>query len=236
LAKTTQRQNVQWTIECLYCGNYLYRLQDKRLKCSACHKKISLNKTNKIITLIDAYCQDETANAAAQRLQLSYSSVWKYYEVFRLLSAEICEKEYEKIREESCEYEEYYYLQKTKKSKREAIFDAQNFLTFDYKGHIYTLLLPSLKKYKTQMLEDSVEDVYLDEFNKFKRISRIIKVSKHYNTIVEFWDYFERAIVRYKGIESEAFIYFLKEFEFKFNHTKDEAKNLLIEAYFKGKR
>jgi DNA-directed RNA polymerase subunit M/transcription elongation factor TFIIS len=227
---------VKWTQECLYCGNYLYRLKDNRLKCSACHKKISLQKTNKIITLIDAFVENESANAAAKRLKLSYSSVWAYYEEFRYLSAKISEEEYSDKRDEKCEYEEYFYLEKTKKSKREAIFDAHNFLTFDYHGHIYTLLLPSLKKYRSQMLQDSVEDAYLDEFNKFKRISRIIKVSKHYNTIVKFWDYFENAIVIYKGIESEAFIYFLKEFEFKFNHTKEEAKDLLLHHYFKEKQ
>jgi len=224
---------VKWTIECLYCGNTLYRLKDKRLKCSKCHKKISLNKTNKILTLIESYINDESAHAAAKRLHLSYSSVWTYYEEFRYLSAKICEEEYNSKREEKCEYEEYFYLEKTKKSKREAIFDAHNFLTFDYHGHIYTLLLPSLKKYKTQMLQDNIEDAYLDEFNKFKRISRIIKVSKHYNTIVEFWDYFEKSILKYKGIRNDAFIYFLKECEFKFNHTKEEATTLLIEKYFK---
>jgi len=212
----------------------MYRLKDNRLKCSKCNKKISLQKTNKIFTLISSFVENESANAASKRLKLSYSSVWAYYEEFRLLSAKICEEEYERIRDKKCEYEEYFYLEKTKKSKREAIFDAHNFLTFDYNGHIYTLLLPSLKKYKTQMLEDSIEDAYLDEFNKFKRISRIIKVSKHYNTIVEFWNYFENSIVKYKGVESDSFIYFLKEFEFKFNHTKDEAKELLIKEYFKG--
>jgi len=221
-------------VECLYCGNYMYRLKDNRLKCSYCHKKISLIKTNKIITLIHTFIENESAHAAAKRLHLSYASVWSYYEEFRLLCAKISEEEYEKKRDENCEYEEYFYLQKTKKSKKEAIFDAHNFLTFDYHSHIYTLLLPSLKKYKNQMIEDELQDTYLEEFNKFKRLSRIIKVSKHYNNIVKFWNYFEEKIVQYKGIKSEHFIYFLKEFEFKYNHTKDEAKELLLEAYFKG--
>ena len=224
---------MQWTLTCLYCGNALYRLNDNRVKCSYCHKKISLKKTNKILTLIDAYVENESANAASKRLKLAYSSVWAYYEEFRYLSAKICEREYEFHRDESCEYEEYYYLEKRKKNKKEAIFDAHNFLTFDYHGHIYTLLLPSLQKYKTQMIEDNIESAYIDEFNKFKRISRIIKVSKHYNNIVAFWNYFEEAILIYKGIKNEAFIYFLKEFEFKYNHTKEEAKNLLISEYFK---
>ncbi len=225
---------MEWLQECIYCGNFMYRLKDKRIKCAKCHKRISLEKTNKIITLINSFIENETANATAKRLHLSYTSVWAYYETFRILSANICEKEYANKRDESCEYEEYFYLQKSKKNNKEAIFDAQNFLTFDYHGHIYTLLLPSLQKYKTQLIEDDVANAYLDEFNKFKRISRIIKVSKHYNNIVKFWNYFEKFIVLYKGIEGDSFIYFLKEFEFKFNHTKDEAKKLLTKEYFKA--
>jgi serine/threonine protein kinase len=220
-------------VECIYCGGFCYRLKDNRLKCSLCNKKISIKKTNKIVTLIDYFIENRSAFAAAKQLGLSYASVWAYYEEFRYLMAKICEDEYEARRHTNCEYEEYYYLERTKKGKKESVFDARNFLTFDYSGHIYTLLLPSLKKYKSQMLEDSVEDAYLDEFNKFKRLSRIIKVSKHYNNIVKFWDYFENSVLIYKGIKDEAFIYFLKEFEFKYNHTKDEAKSLLSEAYFK---
>ena len=34
-------------------------------------------------------------------------------------------------------------------------------------------------------------------------------------------------------LKNQSFIYFLKEFEFKYNHTKDEAKELLIQYYFK---
>jgi len=108
------------------------------------------------------------------------------------------------------------------------------FLTFDYSNHIYTLLMPSLIQYKKQFLEDNLQDVYLEEFTKFKRISKLIKVSKDYNNIVKFWDYFEQSILKYKGVPRDSFIYFLKEFEFKYNHTKDVAKELLIQEYFKG--
>ena len=225
---------MQWLTECLFCSHYVYRLKDKRIKCSKCNKKISITKVNKIITLIDAFIEDESAHHLSQRLHMSYASGHSYYESFRALCAQICEREYELCRDQGCEYEEYFYLEKRKKMQSEAIFDAHNFLTFDYNGHIYTLLMPSLTQYKKQFLEDNLQDAYLEEFNKFKRISRIIKVSKHYNTIVKFWEYFEASILKYKGVQRDSFIYFLKEFEFKFNHTKEEAKELLIKEYFKG--
>jgi len=223
-----------WLTRCLTCNNSLYRLGDGRVKCSKCHKKTSLSKINRAITLIQCFVENENALALSKRLKISYASVQKQYDSFRILCAVICEEEYENMRSMQCEYEEYFYLEDSKKTKREAIFDAHNFLTFDYSNHIYTLLMPSLHQYKTQMLQDSVEDAYINEFKRFKRESRIIKVDHHFNNIVKFWDYFEKNILKYKGISDEKFAYFLKEMEFKYNHAQDEAKDLLIKKYFKG--
>ncbi len=222
-----------WTNECLYCRNFVYILSDGRVKCSKCSKKLSLEKINKVMLVIHSYVHNESALSLSKRTKLSYVSVQRYYDTLRILSAHICEKEYEQVRMMKCEYEEYYYLDNSKKLKSKAIFDAHNFLTFDYSKHIYTILMPSLQQYKRQFLEDNVEDGYIDEFNKFKRNSKIIKVEKHFNNIVSFWDYFEKAILKYKGIKNDSFIYFLKECEFKYNHTKNEATELLIEQYFK---
>lgn len=225
---------MQWLTKCLFCKASVYLLSDGRVKCSRCQKKISRAKINRIITLIECFVEDESALSVSKRLGASYVSVQQYYETFRLLSAKICEEEYEKVRDSQCQYEEYFYLEGSKKLKREAIFDAHNFLTFDYNNHIYTLLMPSLHQYKTQMLEDNLQGAYIDEFKRFKRESRIIKVNEYFNNIVRFWDYFEKAILKYKGVSEEKFAYFLKESEFKYNHSKDEAKDLLTKEYFKG--
>lgn len=222
-----------WMNECLFCHNFAYTLGDGRIKCSKCLKKISLEKINKIMLLIYAFVDNESALSLAKRTHLSYSSVQKHFHNFRILAAQICEEEYEHVRDHQCEYEEYYYLESSKKNKREAIFDAHNFLTFDYSGHIYTILMPSLQQYKKQFLEDNVTDGYIDEFNTFKRKTKIIKVQNHFNNIITFWKYFEKAILKYKGLKSDTFIYFLKECEFKYNHTKEEAIELLIKQYFK---
>jgi len=222
-----------WLVECIYCGHFLYHLNDGRIKCSLCHKKNSKEKINKTITLIYAFINNESALYVSKRLNISYISTSKYYKTFRELCAKISEDEYEKVRGLKCEYEEYFYLESSKKQK-DAVFDAYNFLTFDYENHIYTIMMPSLRKYKHQFLEDNVEDAYIDEFSKFKRDAKLIKVSNYFNNIVQFWEYFEKSILIYKGINVQSFAYFLKEFEFKYNHTKDEAIELLIKSYFKS--
>ncbi len=227
---------MKWLQECIYCKSPIYMLNDGMIKCSHCHKKLSKEKTNKVITLICAYINEENALSVAKRLGISYISTKNYYETFRLLGATISEREYENIRDKACEYEEYFYLENSKKSKKENVFDAHNFLTFDYDGHIYTLLMPSLHQYKQQFVEDQVEGAYVDEFTKFKRISRIIKVSKRLNNIVKFWEYFEESILKYKGVKNSSFEYYLKEMEFKYNHTKQKSIELLITEYFKGQK
>jgi len=215
-----------WLTECMYCSNFVYHLSDGRLKCYKCHKKISKKKINKIITLIDAFIENETALNVSKRLQLSYPSIQKYFLTFRKLSAIICQEEYEIIKNQTCEYEEYFYIENSKKMKKQTMFDAINFLTFYYNNHIYTILLPSMIKYKN----DNLDDV---ELKRFKRDSKLIHLKTFHNNINNFWKYLEKKLLPYKGIDKKNFGYFLKEIEFKYNHSKKEAKKLLIKEYFK---
>ncbi|WP_345991430.1 transposase [Sulfurimonas sp. HSL-1716] len=217
---------------CIYCDHKLYHLSDGMLKCSLCKRKYSPKRINKILTLIDSFCENENALQTSKRLSLSYVSIHKYYDIFRFYCAHICENEYEHARHKPCEYEEYFYLEQSKRHDRLAIFDAHNFLTFDYENHIYTVVMPTLQKYKQQFINDDLEKVYNSEFARFKRKSRIIKVSKHLNKIVDFWEYFEKFILSYKGISTENFPLYLKEAEFKFNHPLETQKKLLQKQYF----
>ena len=182
---------------------------------------------------MECYLSNISALEASKRLQISYISAKKYYHTLRVISAQICEEQYLYERAKMCEYDEYYYLEASKQKEKKAVFDAHNFLTFDYEGHIYTILMPSLQKYKQQFLQDNVEDAYIAEFHTFKRRHKIIKLSTYHNKIVDFWNYFEKHITHYKGITDEYFPYYLKEFEFKYNHSKESAFTLLVQNYFK---
>lgn len=223
---------MKWLTNCLYCGGKVYRLQDNRVKCSLCHKKIAIKKINRILLIAEGFANNESALAFSKRNHFSYISVQNNYHLLRKLCTQICEREYEALRHLPCEYEEYFYLEKSKRTSYEAVFDAQNFLTFDYDKHIYTLLMPSLQQYKSQFIEDNLSPTYIQEFNAFKRNNKIIKISKKRNNIVEFWEYFERTILTYKGVKSDNFIYFLKECELKYNHKKEDIVTLLISEYF----
>ncbi|UFS62488.1 hypothetical protein LOH54_12695 [Sulfurimonas sp. HSL-3221] len=218
---------------CPYCQGSIYRLGDGRYKCGRCRRKVSPARVAKIRTLIASFSRDENASVSAEALGLSYVSVHRYFGQFRQLCARICEDEYETRRHLSCEYEEYFYLERAKKRRKNAVFDAHNFLTFDYEGHLYTIVMPSLQQFRNQFIEDDLESVYAEEFARFRRQSRLIKISSRHNNIVRFWEYFEENILRYRGVCDESFPLYLKEMEFKFNHPVSERERLLIDYYFK---
>ncbi|HGZ70211.1 MAG TPA: hypothetical protein ENK74_02335 [Nitratifractor sp.] len=52
---------------------------------------------------------------------------------------------------------------------------------------------------------------------KYLRFNRVSKISTAQSTIRDFWNYFEKFIIQYKGVKSENFIYYLKEAEWRFN-------------------
>ncbi|MCF6310336.1 MAG: transposase [Sulfurimonas sp.] len=213
-------------MECIYCHNKkLYKLKTRQLKCSACKKKFSIKNFQTNSEIIEYFINNLTANQTAKKLDINYVTVKKRYDLFRRLIANYLEVEYKD--KTVLEYDEYIYLQKSKKKIKENIFDAQNFLTFHYDEKVYNLLMQNLNVYKNQFLEDGAEEIYFKEFSKFMMMNKISKTKERENLITKFWIFFEDSILKYKGVGDENFFYYLKEIEFKFNYTKNEQKDVL---------
>lgn len=213
-------------MKCIYCNNdKLYQLKSSQVKCSKCKKKFSLRKVQRDLDLIKLFCEGMSANQVHTKLNLNYVTVKNKYDMFRQLIANFLEEQY---RDKTViEYDEYIYLEKSKKKIKKNIFDAQNFLTFHYDNKIYNLLMPDLSTYKNQFLDDGAEDAYFKEFSKFMMLNKISKTQKKENIITQFWIFFEEYIVRYNGVESKHFFYYLKEIEFKFNYKQEKQKLIL---------
>ena len=217
---------------CPYCSGRLYHLSDGMKKCAACRKKFSLKKMRRDLDLIARFCRGDTAHSVAKDSGLSYQSIVARYGDLRLLAAAHLEEAYEAQRNQVTEFEEYIYLEASKRHDKCNIFDAHNFITFDYGGQVYNLLMPSLRRFKQEFLDDGLEQLYFEEFSKFLRIHRIAKLQKSKNTITAFWEFFETYIIRYKGVKPENFAYYLKEAEFKFNYSEPEQFNILYTRWF----
>ena len=221
---------LKYFMNCIYCNNEkLYTLKTAQLKCSACKKKFSPSRIQKELDIIRYFCDDKSANQTAKEMNINYITVQKRYELFRNLIAIFLEDEYKD--KSVTEYDEYIYLPQSKKKRKENIFDAHNFLTFHYDDKVYNLLMPNLKQYKKQFINDGADEIYFKEFSKFMMLNKISKTQKRENIITRFWLYFEESILKYKGVSDENFFSYLKEIEFKFNYTNNIQQEVLGSLY-----
>ena len=205
--------------KCIYCGSiHLYMLSDGRVKCPLCKRRYGLKKLRRDLSLLSLFCDDTSAKEASERAGCSYPTAKKAFGRFREATLPLLEEEYEKHRGDILEYDEYLYLDHYKREKKRFIFDAHDFLTFDYGGRVYNILMPSLNRYKNSLLSDGMEDIYYEEFSRFLKIHRVTKLRTHKNTIIRFWSYLDDFMKKYRGVNDSNFIYYLKEAEFKFNH------------------
>lgn len=220
-------------MNCIYCNNKkLYVLKSSQLKCSRCKKKFSLLKVQRDFKLIECFTKNLTANQTVNELGISYLTVKIRFELFRRVIANYLEEAYQD--KNVLEYDEYIYLNKSKKKIKENIFDSQNFLTFHYhQDKVYNLLMQNLKRYKNEFLDSGAQEAHFREFSKFMMLNKISKTQKRENLITKFWIFFEEEILKYKGVRDENFFYYLKEIEFKFNYSHEEQVQILKNSLYK---
>ncbi len=197
-------------MSCVYCGHYiLYKLSDGNFKCARCKRKFSSKKLARKAKILKAFLNELNSKEISEKYQISYATVVKEIKSIRQVMAQICEDEFLK-KNEIIEFEEYIYI------PNKNIKNAQNFLTIDFGGKIYNIMLSSLKNYDFDNKKIK---------NLFKQ-NRIIKIYEK-KLIKEFWEYFENFIKKYKGVKEENFFLYLKEVEFRFNNYKIEVKDLI---------
>ncbi|WP_457559915.1 hypothetical protein [Caminibacter sp.] len=204
-------------MSCIYCNHYiLYKTKEGYYKCAKCKRKFSPKKIERKAKILKGFLDELSPTEISKKYNISYATVVKEINHIRKVMAQICEDEFLK-KQDIKEFEEYLYIPKTIKNKKSSILKAQNFLTIDYGGKIYNILLSNMKNYETLDYEE-IKSIF--------RQSRIIKIQTKAN-LLKFWDYFENFIVRFKGIKDDNFFYYLKEAEFRFNGFKIELKDIV---------
>jgi len=204
-------------LSCIYCGHYiLYKLNDGNFKCAKCKRKFSLKKLDRKAKILKGFLDGLLPKEISKKYDFSYASVVKEIKNIRKVIANICEEEFLK-KEEIKEFEEYLYIPATLKKDINSIYKAQNFLTIDYGGKVYNILLSSMKNYDT-LSPNEIKSIF--------RQSKIIKIYEK-NIIKEFWEYFEDFIKKFRGVKEEEFFYYLKEAEFRFNKFKIDISQIL---------
>ena len=199
-------------MNCIYCNYYiLYKLNNGYYKCAKCKRKFSPKKIERKAKILKAFLNELTPHQASKKYNISYATIVKEYKLIRKIITQICEEEFLK-KEEIKEFEEYLYIPKNK-----SILNAQNFLTIDYGGKVYNIMLSSMKNYSLYSEE---------EIKKFLRQSKIIKLQNRL-IIYQFWEYFENFIKKFRGVNENNFFLYLKEAEFRFNNFKISLKYII---------
>ncbi|WP_024789017.1 MULTISPECIES: helix-turn-helix domain-containing protein [unclassified Lebetimonas] len=204
-------------MSCIYCNHYiLYKLKNGYYKCAKCKRKFSPKKIERKAKILKGFLDELNPTEIAEKYNISYATVVKEIQNIRKIVVNICEEEFLK-KQDLKEFNEYLYIPKTNRKNKNSIYKAQNFLTIDYGGKIYNILLSDMQKYKNLSYE---------EIKSLLRQSQLIKIQKQI-LIYQFWEYFETFITKYKGIKEKNFIYYLKEAEFRFNNFKLSVSELV---------
>jgi len=99
---------------CIFCNKYgLYKLKDKRAKCSHCKKYYSLIKLKRNLQILYYFYLEISARKTAKELQLDYMLVHRTFMKFRKAIASYCNSEAEKLNGE-LELDESYFGGKRK--------------------------------------------------------------------------------------------------------------------------
>jgi transposase-like protein/DNA-directed RNA polymerase subunit RPC12/RpoP len=212
---------------CPFCGNKrLYKVTQTSFKCSTCRRKYSQKKLEKDFIVLDCFCENLSVNECAKSLHLNYKSIKDRYMDFRKLTLLHVEEIYRQNRAEFSEYDEYYFLPQNKRGKVKYLFEAIGILGMVYHDLVYTLLLPDQFSHIKNAQKD-IKITYMKEYAKYLNRYKIMHFEKFDSQLIRFWIFLEENLLHFKGVSKENFIYYLKEYEFKFNYTKEEQKKIL---------
>jgi len=200
---------------CSYCdNNKFYTLANGYIKCTKCKRKYSLKKIELEKEIIRCFCENSNALETSKKLNLTYVTVSKKFKLYREVIISYLDTKYNEIKNDPNEFDEYIYI------KNSNIQNAQNFLTFNYSNYIYNLMLPTFKKFA--YIEDE------KHLTKFLQYYKIAKLESKNSLINNFWQFLEDFLKKYKGINTNNFILYLKEAEFKFNYEKKAQEEILL--------
>lgn len=200
-------------MKCIYCNHsHTYLLADKQRKCSRCKRKFSPKKIEREEKLYDYFLQTQSARSVALKTGMHFATVQKYFDKFRYKIALKADALYAMHADDVDGYDEYLYLPKSLSPKKN-IHKLQHFLTLSYHDKVYSIMMPKAKHSVLEQKDEEHQRLLL----KYLRFNTVSKLSKSKNIITEFWSYFEEFICRYKGINDDKFIYYLKEAEWRFN-------------------
>lgn len=214
---------------CIFCASpKLYRVSLTQLKCPSCKHTFSEKKYHQNLKILNHFIVNSSAKKCANEMALNYITVKRIYQKIRIFLVNESEATYTEQEKSFSQYDEYYFLPNNKKKDIKYLFDAIGILGMSYGNSIYTLLLPDQFEHLKHLSQDELEtNIYKEEYAKYLSWHKVAHYETFDNQLQEFWKFLEEFMLHFKGVRKLHFIYYLKEAEFKFNHTVEEQKAIL---------
>lgn len=217
--------------QCIYCNSSkLYIKSTTQYKCITCKRTWSENKYRKECSLIDSFLKNETILEATQKRKIHYSVGKKIYFKLRLILTNYAQEQYAKQSEPFTQYDEFYYLPYTKKNDSKYLLDAIGIFGMLYDEWVYTLLLPDQFASFKRLVEHD-EEIEHEAYARYLASHKLTHIKSFEHRLGEFWNFFETFMSHFKGVKKENIIYYLKEAEFKFNHSYEEQYAILMHLW-----
>lgn len=234
---------------CPKCSNNkLYKLGDKRFKCSECMHKYSPGRVAKDLKLLHYFSLEIPARKSARDLGFSYNMVRNHYMNYRVEIFDYLAEEFRKLNGE-IECDESYFGGKKKGPRgRGAREKVKVFGMLERQGRIFTAIVDNVTA-ETLMNEiiDHAEKgsvFYTDKFKSYKSLKfygKHITVDhgkefgrgrKHINGLEGFWSFAKERLLKYHGVSKSYFHLYLKEMEFRYNYRKENIYHKLVKIHF----
>lgn len=217
--------------QCIYCdSSKLYIKSQTQYQCITCKRRWSEQKYQKECSLIDSFIKNETILEATQKRGIHYSVGKKAYFKMRLLLTNYAQEQYANQSEPFTQYDEFYYLPQTKKKDSKYVLDAVGIFGMLYDDWVYTLLLPDQFAAFKRLVEHE-EEIEHEAFARYLTSHKVAHIKSFEHRLGEFWKFFEIFMSHFKGVKKENLVYYLKEAEFKFNHSQEEQYTILMHLW-----
>ncbi|MFW9281150.1 IS1595 family transposase [Glaesserella parasuis] len=202
------------------------------MKITHCKLKKSIQKK-----LLEFFMLEVTARSAADLLVIQPNSAILFYRKIREVISYHLALEADEVFDGQIELDESYFGG-TRKGKRGrgAVGKTAVFGLLKRDGKVYTVVVPN-------SICDTFTDFYrsydvldVSEFNHFRinHSTHFAEKQNHINGIENFWNQAKRHLPKFNGIPKAHFELYLKECEWRFNHSNLKSQISILKQLVKG--
>ncbi|NCB49486.1 MAG: IS1595 family transposase [Alphaproteobacteria bacterium] len=217
--------------------------------------KFSRLSSYKIGRIILYFCEDITASSASKILNLNRNTINLYYNHFRDI---ILRQSFEENSRDFgiFELDESYFGARRVRGKRGrgAAGKTPVFGLLKRNGQVFVNIVPNCSREELlpiiqgKILEGSTihtdgwkayDGLVLngyDHYRVFHSHNEFARGKSHVNGIEAFWSFAKRRLTKFNGLKDEAFIYHLKECEFRYNNRDKDLQKILTKLFNKYKK